>query len=199
MLLHRLLKYYLDSDFFFGVYVDMFFEDIHFGVCGKERYVFKSQIYRGIEDKLNKTPGYELKLSCKKLLKYFTLLKNDYQLSAVIFGEWYGLSKRQLLQVADSRSPDLSWQKINYFLCNPNRKSFPDNYDLKEDMKKITYYIQTDAAVIPARYDIKLIRTCEKEPVKLGILVDQNNNSYIFGTDNYYDAHQNFSDQNIEY
>ena len=195
MLLYRLLKYYLNSDLFFGVYVDMFFEDIHFGICGKERYVFKSQIYKEIEDRLNKSGGYELKLSYKKLLKYFTILKNDYQLSAVIFAEWYGLNRTQLRQVADSRSPNLSWQKVNYFLCNPGSNVFPKNYGYKQEMKKLNYYIQKDDTQIPARYDTKHICCCENEQSEVGFLTDEDNNCYIFVTDRFCDIRENSLDK----
>lgn len=187
MLLHRLLNYYLDSDLFFRVYLEMFFDDMHLGTCGKERFVFKSQVYKNIEEKLNKEGGYHLALSLKKTLKYFTLLRDNYQLSAVIFAEWYGLNRRQLIQIADRHSPNLAWQKLNYFLCNSDKNVFPDDYDYESDLKKLDYYIEKEDVTVPARYYVKNISFAENKTFETAFLVDNENVCYIFGTDKFYD------------
>ena len=126
-------------------------------------------------------------MSLKKTLKYFTLLRDNYQLSAVIFAEWYGLNRRQLIQIADRHSPNLAWQKLNYFLCNSDKNVFPDDYDYESDLKKLDYYIEKEDVTVPARYYVKNISFAENKTFETAFLVDNENVSYIFGTDKFYD------------
>ena len=126
-------------------------------------------------------------MSDEKIRKYFTLLKNESQLSAVIFAEWYGLSRKQVRCVADRRSPYLSWQKLNYFLCNPESNTFPCNYDCRCDMKKLVYYIEKETETVTAGYYTADKLCCENGTVSNDFLIGNDNMRYIFCSDRFYD------------
>lgn len=143
-LYQHLFAYYLNSDKCFGISVTDFFELYGFvGECSKKLYPFKSDIYIKCRDKERRDFGFKLKVSDSVIKKYYTINFEESQLFAIFFGLWYGLTTKQINQIADRRRPKTSWQRLFYFLCNPSSELFHDSYNYDN----LTYQVSIDGVI----------------------------------------------------
>lgn len=143
LLYERLLNYYLSSDDF-TVGADLFFDCYyHVGQCLDDRnghwVRFETRIYRQISKRIKEEQGYHLQLTDQKIKQYFGSYQGS-QLFDVIFAEWYGLSEKQIHQIA-CYCPTLSCPSgLDFFLRYPQEGEISivgNDHTL--------YYVQTDA------------------------------------------------------
>ena len=143
----RTLEFYLDTRSYFDLQLDIFFEAFnHCGICQRENkeYVFESEIYR-IYNKRIVDPNYtkefhrfRLKLTDTEIKCYFTKNYENGQLAAIIFAHWFGLTKRQIQQVASLKNKQRYPTMLNYFLWNPAVQEYTEN---STSAAKQKYYV----------------------------------------------------------
>lgn len=143
----KILKYYLSSDTYFQSFIPYFFELYeHSGECFNEgkTYYFQSKLMKECTQRELRECGFSLTLSQELLQRYFTSDYTDQQLFSIIYGHWYGLTKKQLSQIADKRHKKQAWSILNYFMCNSKYDTVLIPFSELEKYRYQSEYFLTD-------------------------------------------------------
>ncbi len=130
----RALQFYLDTRHYLDWELEMFFyRYTHYGTCVYENgtYHFESEIYRTYNKRMV-DPNYikefhifKLDLTDTEINRYLTKNYPDGQLAAVIFAHWFGLTKKQIQQIANLNNRKKYDKMLNFFLWNPSVEEYP--------------------------------------------------------------------------
>lgn len=130
----RALEFYLDTSSYLNMELDIFFEAFdHYGICQykNKEYDFESEIYRTYNKRMvdsnyiKEFHIFKLNLTDTEINRYFTKNYENGQLAATIFAHWFGLTKRQVQQVANLKNKRYYHEILNYFLWNPEKEEYP--------------------------------------------------------------------------
>lgn len=117
------LSLYLDNEDFYMLLFDFWEGFNHFGECGKEGYLFYSNVYKKFNNSDWKKYLFE-RLTKEKVEFYFT--KSFYhteQLFAIIFAYANNLPDIQIRQIENRKFFKKIWDTLNCFLCDREKRT----------------------------------------------------------------------------
>lgn len=89
------------------------------------RFFYTTDLYEKCKERELQERGFRVNLPDDDVEMYFGSDYSPDQLFAIMFGLWYGLSKRQIHQIAETTSDHDAWDRLNYALCGS--QSQPNN------------------------------------------------------------------------
>lgn len=87
------------------------------------RFFYTTDLYEKCKERELQERGFRVNLPDDDVEMYFGSDYSPDQLFAIMFGLWYGLSKRQIKQIAETTSDLDAWDRLNYALCISERQT----------------------------------------------------------------------------
>lgn len=160
---NNILRYYLDSEPHFNIFVDMFLQNGFYSKVEKDNVIYEyiSEVAVKVAEHAQKYCGFHLSLSDEEISKYFDNRYSDIQLFSIIFALILKLSKEQVSFIADKENSAISLSVLRSILCGKTIKDI--EYVLSKIHSPSCQRIELDNINYPGRFYINEI---QKDDIK---------------------------------